>query len=178
MKVAFMVLVGVLGSAHAAETFLKTSVVAVHSQPEGMESDHAKNIRKGAGKAGQNMKDGAGQVAKQTASAAKTMNDNALDQILGDDAHPSKTRVMNMGEGAYQSASAVMAATTSTNTDCEDGKWHDCYKKAGDYLDHAPPGHKHADSGDKQIQKLEKSAASPVSHGLGLILAVGLAVQT
>merc|ERR1719440_1831580 len=105
------------------------------------------------------------------------MGDHARDGLLdGPDGEHSK--VMNMGEGAYQSASAIMAATTSDNTDCEDGKWHDCYKRAGDYLDHAPPGHKHG-SGDKNnhLEELLKGAASPASCGLGLLVAVGLAVQ-
>merc|ERR1719199_322999 len=47
-----------------------------------------------------------------------------------------KQQHMPIGEGAYQSAEAVMERTTSKNTDCEDGKWADCYTHEGDYLDY------------------------------------------
>merc|ERR1719379_2877203 len=123
--------------------------------------------------AGKSMKDGATKVADDAASAAKKLNDHALDHVTGGGGG-SDSKVMHMGEGAYQSASAVMAATTSYNTDCEDGKWHDCYKRAGDYLDHAPPGHYgRGGGGDKNhLEELLKGAASPASCGFGLLVVV------
>lgn len=50
-----------------------------------------------------------------------------------------RSELTPIGEGAYQSAAAVMERTHSTNTDCEDGKWVDCYKSNGDYMDHDVP---------------------------------------
>jgi len=181
-----LVLVAMLGSVHSEETFLK-SVVSVHKQPEGMESEHAKDLREGASKAGENMKDGASKagenvkdgatkVVEDSASVAKRMAEHTQDKLLGHE--EGHTKVMNMGEGAYQSATAVMEATTSSNTDCEDGKWHDCYKKAGDYLDHAPPGHVHGEDDKKNnIMEQLKSDAAPVSCALGFMVIAALAVQ-
>jgi len=204
MKGSLMLLVAALGSVQSEERFLK-STVSVHKQlPE--VPDGAKDIKKGAGKAGQNMqdgakdgadvaKDGAGKVADGAVKVAKTtknMAEDLKDKLnYGEKGHDgSATKEMDMGEGAYQSAAAVMEATTSKNTDCEDGKWHDCYKKAGDYLDHAPPGHNHGggdgkgdsdgnhiDNGINNMKDALKSDAPRVSFGLGLMVTVALAVQ-
>jgi hypothetical protein len=210
MKGSLMLLVAALGSVQSEERFLK-STVSVHKQfPEA--PDGAKDIKKGAGTAGQTMqdgakdgadvaKDGAGKVADGAVKVAKTtknMADDLKDKLnYGEDGHDgSATKEMNMGEGAYLSGTAVMEATTSKNTDCEDGKWHDCYKKAGDYLDHAPPGHNHGGDGKdgskgnhidnginnmkdamKDAMKGMKSDAPRVSFGLGLMVTVALAVQ-
>jgi len=48
----------------------------------------------------------------------------------------SKKDHLPVGEGAYQSAEAVMQRTTDKRTKCEDGKWNDCYENDGDYVDH------------------------------------------
>jgi len=76
-----------------------------------------------------------------------------------------------IGEGAYQSAEAVMERTTSKNTDCEDGKWANCYKGEGDYLDHkkgasaAQVKVEPKNTADLHVKKSEKQHHAPIGEG-------------
>jgi len=73
---------------------------------------------------------------KKGASAAQVKSEPKDASALHAEKSGQEQKHAPVGEGAYQSAAAVMERTTSKNTDCEDGKWHDCYQTEGDYLDH------------------------------------------
>mmetsp|Transcript_114371 Transcript_114371/g.180031 ORF Transcript_114371/g.180031 Transcript_114371/m.180031 type:complete len:143 (+) Transcript_114371:77-505(+) len=56
-----------------------------------------------------------------------------------------KEKLLPIGEGAYQDPKAVMQRTVDKDLHCEEGKWHDCYKDKGDYLDgHSYGNHDHS----------------------------------
>lgn len=63
-----------------------------------------------------------------------------------------------IGEGAYQSGEAVMERTTDKRTKCEDGKWNDCYKSQGDYID-SHPSDREAGAKDAVVNMLRTQGA-------------------
>lgn len=103
-----------------AKTATSVNSVHVHKQPD--ISEHA---------------DEAGKVAKQLGHDASKALADASSKITSQVTPHSQHSPI--GEGAYQSAAAVMERTTDKRTDCEDGKWKDCYKSDGDFLDHHDP---------------------------------------
>eukprot|EP00427_Karlodinium_veneficum_P020027 CAMPEP_0169132322 /NCGR_PEP_ID=MMETSP1015-20121227/38724_1 /TAXON_ID=342587 /ORGANISM="Karlodinium micrum, Strain CCMP2283" /LENGTH=143 /DNA_ID=CAMNT_0009196653 /DNA_START=49 /DNA_END=480 /DNA_ORIENTATION=- len=74
-------------------------------------------------------------------------------------------KLLPIGEGAYQDSKAVMQRTVDKNLHCEEGKWHDCYKDKGDYLD----GHSY---GNHKTAAFDRSGANAVSSTACLLLAV------
>mmetsp|Transcript_142930 Transcript_142930/g.262695 ORF Transcript_142930/g.262695 Transcript_142930/m.262695 type:complete len:280 (-) Transcript_142930:76-915(-) len=69
-----------------------------------------------------------------------------------------------VGEGAYQSAEAVAQRTKDSTKDCEEGKWNDCFLKAGSDL---TDGHnyKHLE-GKFGNTPTQRSGATPMRLGL------------
>mmetsp|Transcript_9760 Transcript_9760/g.15863 ORF Transcript_9760/g.15863 Transcript_9760/m.15863 type:complete len:155 (-) Transcript_9760:26-490(-) len=65
-----------------------------------------------------------------------TLNAHAAADAVDKKATANKKEELRpIGEGAYQDSKAVMERTVDKNMHCEEGKWHDCYKNKGDYLD-------------------------------------------
>jgi len=80
-------------------------------------------------------------------------------------------KLLPVGEGAYQSAKAVEQRTTDKKKACEDGKWKDCWKTGGDFVD----GHTYG-SVPQGPAPTTKSSATTV--GLSLATAMGVALLT
>eukprot|EP00427_Karlodinium_veneficum_P018679 CAMPEP_0169138286 /NCGR_PEP_ID=MMETSP1015-20121227/42127_1 /TAXON_ID=342587 /ORGANISM="Karlodinium micrum, Strain CCMP2283" /LENGTH=200 /DNA_ID=CAMNT_0009203459 /DNA_START=58 /DNA_END=660 /DNA_ORIENTATION=- len=79
-----------------------------------------------------------------------------------------KEELLPIGEGAYQDPKAVMQRTVDHNMHCEEGKWADCYKDKGDYLD----GHSY---GNHEKPLMKSGAAIPtasIAFALSLCVAM------
>jgi len=71
--------------------------------------------------------------AMVAANIAEVQGITDINEVVKDNQKDEK--LLPIGEGAYQDHKAVEQRTTDKKMACEDGKWHDCYKEKGDFLD-------------------------------------------